>query len=162
MLTFDDGYACLDEVCRGILAKQGVKPIIFINSDCIEENDILASVIAQKYDKKYSSEEPWLKITPKTYINQVQNLSIKQKSLLRQHQGNMLSTAVLKKLVEEEFLIVGNHLSNHWNCSNQSIADIQSSYERCEQYIIDIQGFSYKIFAYPNGQPNKCFKTTVR
>lgn len=156
ILTFDDGFMSVDRICRRILKKHGIKPIVFINSGCIERGELMASVVSV-LEKGKSLEMQCLRVTPKDYHDYVRKLTAKERDLLRNLQGQMMTTKVVRSLVEERLIVLGNHLSNHWNCSSQTALDISESFIECEEYIMRMQGYTLGAFAYPNGQPVTCF-----
>lgn len=157
LLTFDDGFSCLARVVSDILRPRSIVPLLFVNSEPIMGDVPLLSSFVIYLNQKGINSISHLAVRPALFLSLVSDFYAHEYQSFLRYQGDLLSPDDLSRLVDSEMLVLGNHLSNHWNAKAQDESFLAESFSQCEEFIRSIQGFSLGLFAYPNGQPGSCF-----
>ncbi len=165
LITFDDGYAGAFENAVPYLIKNRIPSLHFLNMKPIinKEPNIVSKIqylnknnkIFKKYLNKKKIKNPIYEINPKKFKNFDKKISLNNNKII-EYQGKLVSTNILKKYSNNDFVFYGNHLYDHWNMINLDIKEIKNLYFQNKRYLKKYKNF-IDIFSFTHGIPHKNF-----
>jgi peptidoglycan/xylan/chitin deacetylase (PgdA/CDA1 family) len=150
LLTFDDGLRQMYDVVAPILLKKGIPAIFFLNTDFIDNKDLMfrykaSLAIEQDHDRYYSA---YQSRTEKELIEDTHNeLAAKYNSFLVDYKPYM-SSEQIRSLIGQGFGI-GAHSYSHPYYADLSLADQLSQTLDCIDILKTDFGIKQKLFAFP-------------
>jgi len=167
IISFDDGFLGSFENGLAILEKMSIPSILFLNMRAILEKKPLLSATACYLDKyvadfsQFSKEKdisrPFhLTLTP-SHLGLFESTygAIDNEKILA-YQGEFADLSVINKWDNNDLVVFGNHLFDHWNAVALSSDELKEQYSKNEIALSQFNN-SINFFAFTNGQPVTCY-----
>lgn len=170
LVTFDDGMPGYFREAVPIMTQRDVPSIIFLNMAPIEGEIFWSGLITYLTEcdeefpkvlrKQFAARKnipDFLLCNPKIvndYLASIDFRSIDPR--IRSFYGPFAHLRDLDSVGENPLVFFGNHLYNHYNAAQLSEKDLREQYLLNEQKILKYKN-GRSIFAYPFGQPGRCF-----
>jgi len=164
LITFDDGFSGILNHAVEILERHKVQAISFMNMSTVESGVQWAGMLSYMY--KYHTD--WMIkqdlnangfLTPekKSKIKDFFNNNSKEYRDAISYSGNFINSTDLENL-NKNIIYLGNHLYNHFSCSELTKETLIEEYETNEKKLSNYENY-LPLFAYPYGQPKIAYNS---
>jgi peptidoglycan/xylan/chitin deacetylase (PgdA/CDA1 family) len=167
LISFDDGFYGAFESGIPYLVERSIPSIIFLNMRSVIENRPLISAIAaflelyvptfKKFCANAGLKAPYfLTLTPTLLERYEEQFGPIDHSKVKNFQGKFASYPTVKKWHNNDLIVFGNHLFDHWNSAALSSEEFIDQFQR-NRLALKKLNVTSNLFAFPNGQPGTCF-----
>lgn len=167
LITFDDGFAGTFEKGIPYLVENAIPSAIYLNmGSVLNERPLISAVICYldqyspnflQFAEDHELAHPYfLSMTPtllQKFIDQYGPLDL---PAIKKYQGPFTDETEVKKWCDEELVVFGNHLFDHWNSAALSETEFKEQYLKNAVALEELNVTS-NYFAFTNGQPGTCF-----
>ena len=169
VITFDDGSKGNFTYAYPILEKLNCPSVMFLNMGpinglifwsglitylCDCDSEFMEKVIRKS--KKKIQEPYFLYLQPRDILDYLE----KHKELIfrkaREYYGDFMNPNDLKIMSNSELLKFGNHMYQHYNCANSTVAEITANFNANQKELNNFKNTT-KLFSYPFGQKGTCY-----
>lgn len=167
LITFDDGFDGAFKNGIAHLVGEGIPSLMFLNMRTVLEERPMLSALAlylEKYQKNFKaflksenlSSPVFLHIKPEQLEKyETVHGPIDLKEALS-YQGKVAHLNEVKKWANNDLVVFGNHLFDHWNSAALSESQFEEQYQNNVEALKKVNCDS-KFFSFTNGQPGICF-----
>lgn len=170
LITFDDGFH--GTFANGLehLENNRIPSVVFLNMQPIIEQKPIVSAIAcyrERYMPEYKrfirtagmSGPFHLTCTPELLDQMNDQFGGTDLAAINEYQGRFADFELVRRYAKSGMTIYGNHLYEHWNSIALTPVQFAEQYNRNKIALAEFKN-SAEMFAFPNGQPGRCFTKT--
>ncbi len=169
VITFDDGFAGTFRNGIPYLVKRSIPSVIYLNMGSIIKDRPIASAIIdylgkhsltfKSFVKKHNLSEPYfLSMTPSLLYQYENDYGPLDLTAIGRFQGPFANISMIKNWCENNLVVFGNHLYDHWNSKALTDNEFKEQYLKNECALKKLN-ITDDLFAFTNGQPGSCFGT---
>lgn len=167
IISFDDGFLGSFDNGLRILKRMGLPSVFFLNMKAVLEQTPILSATAC-YLSRYSPEfinfsenlglsRPFhLTLNPSILKNFESQYGLIDQNAVIDYQGQFANIDTVKKWGDENCVVFGNHLFEHWNACALSTDELDEQYKKNEVALSQLEN-KINLFAFTNGQPETCY-----
>ncbi len=167
IITFDDGFAGAFENGIPYLVENSIPSAMFLNMRSVLEDRPIISAIIDYLDHYTTTFRPFAekhKLSPPYFLSVTPILLQQYEDLygpldfqaIKKFQGPFADVAEIKKWSENDLVVYGNHLFDHWNSAALSEIEFKEQYSK-NAIALKTINVTNNLFAFTNGQPGTCF-----
>ena len=151
IITFDDAWLGSFEAIRDILIPEKIPVCYFINfGSVIEQFDICA---VERY-LSLNDQGNRIDVEPIKLLESA--FTISEDGGFKTFQGPLMTLSQSLELMQSNLVTIGNHLYHHFDANKINDVDFLNQV-LSNQEMIDSEGGTARLFAFPFGAPNKNF-----